>query len=57
MFTLRTTVVLQLSANTSVGGAGLLYLTHQQPALIIFSAAAIFAAAIKFYDGLIDRNL
>ena len=54
LLTVRSALVLQLALLTAFGGAGLLILAHTAIAETALGGAAIFAAAIKFYDTMIE---
>jgi hypothetical protein len=43
-----------VGALVGLGAAGLLYLAHQLPALIVFLAVGIFAGAVKLLDSWVE---
>jgi hypothetical protein len=56
LLSVRTALILALAILTALAAAGLLYLSHRAAPEIALSAAATLAAALVFYDRVIDRE-
>jgi membrane protein YdbS with pleckstrin-like domain len=56
LLSIRTALILALAILTALAAAGFLYLSHRSVPQIALSAAATFAAAILFYDRVIDNE-
>jgi hypothetical protein len=54
LLSVRSALVFSLSLLTAIGGGGLLYAAHRPHVLVILGALGIFAAAVRFIDGIID---
>jgi hypothetical protein len=55
LLTTRAALIVTLAVLSGLGGAGLLYLAHSAPALIVLGALSMFGGAIKLFDSLIDE--
>jgi hypothetical protein len=54
LLSVRAALVLGFAVLTALGGAGLLYVTQRPAALVALGGAAIFAAAVKLFDSMIE---
>lgn len=54
LLSVRSALVLTLAVLAALGGAVLLYAAHRPAALIALGAVGIFAAALKFFDEMIE---
>ena len=53
----RVALLVLLAQYVALADAGLMYLARQAVPLVVVSAMAAFAAAYKFFDGLIEEEL
>jgi hypothetical protein len=53
----RVALLVLLAQYVALADAGLMYLARQAVPLVVVSAMAAFAAAYKFFDGLIEEGL
>jgi hypothetical protein len=54
LLSVRSALVLSLSALSAIGGGGLLFAAHRTPALTVLGGLAIFAGALKLLDNMIE---
>ena len=56
LLSVRSALVLALAVLAALGGAALLYAAHRPVALVVLGAVAVCAAALKFFDSMIELS-